>query len=703
MTLADELLRDMTWEEKIGQLSIIDYRKGVDYLSENFIGGVINVTGEKARQLQQNYVERSRLKIPLLVTLDCVNGHSFQRGSTTFPIQLALAATWNPDLVHEVGSTTANEMYVSYVDLTYAPVLDLSRDLRWGRTGETYGESKFLTAELGSAFVRGIQSTSQIGACAKHFLGYSDSIGARDAADVDVSELYIQSKLLPPFQAVVENDCRAMMLGYHSLNGTPCTVNSYIIEDLGRRQLNFSGVFITDWQNTDRLIDEHSIFSDDVSVTRSFLATEADMQMGSTRFVEAAKKIKQFDDHVNAAIDRSCLRVLKLKEALGLFSRNFNSRPDNSNPLRSEKHKALCLDASRKSLILLENDGLLPLKEQKKIAVVGNHAVDLVSQVGDWSLGFRGDQEWMSSSEQYTRGFVHLLDGLSSLGDSNFEVSYFEQQEILSNSACLSKFTTVLLCVGEYREEIGEMRDSALLQLNQQHRDLVKILGAQDINLVVVYIGSKPRDFQLLKENCNAFVCAFNPGMYGGQALAEALSGKTNFSGRLPITIPHTVGQLPMRHDISKVWHGEGFYYDLPESTKKPLYPFGYGIGYSKVEQELVSIQVESNQVKLKLRLRNTGKMAQIETVQIYKRPFSGSLAAKCMELCAFDTINLLPSTTDTLEFNIPLSKIVEKCEDIENLQLLIGNSADEDELVEIFLGDRFEKTRHRSTVDQYA
>ncbi|MEI6406940.1 MAG: glycoside hydrolase family 3 N-terminal domain-containing protein, partial [Actinomycetes bacterium] len=396
-----DLLGQMTVAEKVGQMLQLDAQNNVADLIENVHVGSILHTSPADMVLAAEVVSRTRLQIPLLTADDCIHGHSFWPGATIFPTQLSMASSWDPDLVEKVARVTAIEVAATGLHWTFSPVLCISRDLRWGRVGETFGEDPKLIGDLGVAMVQGYQGeglndTTAILACAKHFVGYSETQGGRDATEADLSPRKLRSWFLPPFERAAQAGCRTFMLGYQSIDGVPITTNEWLLTDVLRGEWNFTGTLVTDWDNVGRMVWGQKIQPDQAHAAAAAVKAGNDLVMATPVFFEGAQEAVRTGLLLESDLDKAVSRILRLKFEMGLFE---NPRLPDSDTQRKvigiAEHGAINLDIARKSITLLKNEGVLPLsKAIRKIAVVGPNADDQHSQLGDWA-GASGQVAWM--------------------------------------------------------------------------------------------------------------------------------------------------------------------------------------------------------------------------------------------------------------------------------------------------------------------
>ncbi|THE06339.1 beta-glucosidase, partial [Microbacterium oleivorans] len=607
-----DLLGRMTLAEKIGQMMQFDAREDLEHIvNERHAGSILHTSPEKVLRAAE-LTAQTRLRIPLLVAEDCIHGHSFWEGATIFPTQLGMAASWDPDLVERVAKATAAEVAATGIHWTFSPVLCIARDLRWGRVGETFGEDPFLIGELASAMVRGYQGDGlddpdAILATAKHFAGYSETQGGRDASEADISRRKLRSWFLPPFERVAREGCRTFMLGYQTTDGVPITVNDWLLSDVLRGEWGYTGTLITDWDNIGRMVWEQKVQPDYAHAAAAAVKAGNDMVMTTPGFFAGALEAVERGMLGEADIDQAVSRILALKFRFGLFENpRLPDRERIATVVARGAHTDLNLEIARRSLVLLRNDGTLPLTTgTRRIAVVGPLADDAQTQLGDWA-GSSGQVDWMPDGHPRTQ-ITTVLDGLRSLSPEGATVEYARGADILTltddpagvfpdgqprppvvvprepDAAEIAEAVTlaersdvVVAVVGDRIELVGEGRSTATLDLIGGQRALLDALATTGTPLVVVLMASKPL---ILPESVReaSVIWVANPGMQGGRAIAELLLGEIEPAGRLPISFARHAGQQPTYYNQIRGQHGDR-YADL---TQDPAFAFGDGLSYT--------------------------------------------------------------------------------------------------------------------------
>ncbi|HEY0463587.1 MAG TPA: glycoside hydrolase family 3 N-terminal domain-containing protein, partial [Polyangiaceae bacterium] len=628
----EDLVSRMTLAEKVGQLlqlnGQVDPLKTVRELQP---GSLLHILNDKLAEAMDAAAE-TRLGIPLLIGEDGIHGHSFHPGATIFPTQLAMACSWNEELLEAAARVTAREMATTGAHWTFSPVLCLSRDLRWGRTGETFGEDPFLIGEFGAAMIRGYQGAGLddadgVLACAKHYAGYSETQGGRDASEADISRRKLRSFFLPPFERAARAGCMTFMTGYQSMDGLPSTANHWLLTQVLKQEWGFSGILVTDWDNVGRLHWEQRIVPSAKEAAVVAVRCGNDLIMATPSFFEGAQAAVREGLLVEAEIDALLRRILSLKFRMGLFENP--RRPDREKQARviaQPEHRALNLALARESLVLLKNDGTLPLSADKlrKIAVIGPNADDALAQLGDWSLG--SSQHPPSAGKQPRACTITLLDGIRARVPATVSVAYApgcslsstETSELAAALDACADADVIVLAVGDALPFIGETLSTATLELQGGQVALLDAIVALGKPLVLALVGSKPMVLPASSEHAAAIVCCFNPGMQGGAAFAQLLFGDFNPSGKLTISFPKHVGQQPSFYSQVRGQHGSS-YADLDQ---RPRFAFGFGLSFTRFEYTNLRLAKPrltlTEALELSFELHNSGTREGTEIVQVY-------------------------------------------------------------------------------------
>lgn len=748
-----DLLGRMTLEEKVGQMMQLDARSADldDLIVNKHVGSVLHTRPEDLPRVVEAVDTKTRLNIPVLIGDDCIHGYSFWPGATIFPEQLGMAVSWDPEKVQAAGRATAEEVSATGVHWTFSPVLCIARDTRWGRVGETFGEDPTLIGEMASAIVKGYQGGAKAGeplpkdavlACAKHFAGYSETQGGRDASEADLSHRKLESWFLPPFERVAKEGCGTFMLGYESIEGVPVTFNHWLLSEKLRGEWNYQGTLITDWDNVGRSVWEQHVKPDYTHAAADAVKAGNDLVMTTPQFYEGAIEAVRTGMLDEALIDDAVSRILALKFRLGLFE---DPRLPDAERIKavigSDEHQRLNLEVARESVALLKNNGALPFEPSaadgpKRIAVVGPLADDAQMQLGDWA-GNSGQVDWMPDG--HPREMIDtVLDGFKALVPEDWEVAYSRGANIVDlipdpegetfpdgqprpkvgvsaafDQALLDEAVEnarrsdlIVAVVGDVMQMIGETCSTATLELLGGQNALIDALAAVAREtgkpFVVVLMSSKPMVLPASvigtngvvvdmapAEGVSALLWAPSPGMKGGRAIAEIILGRTEPSGRLPITFPRHAGQLPVYYNQIRGQHGNR-YADL---TQDPAFAFGEGLSYTTFAYGEVVIDgadtpfATDGTVHASVTLANTGDRPGVEVVQAYVGDLVTSYSWTDRELKAFRRVELQPGESATIEFDIPVAdctivdpdarRIVEPGE----FELLIGHSSRREDL----------------------
>ena len=717
-----DLVGRMTLPEKVGQMMQLDARENITGLIADFHVGSILHTSPEDMILSAKLVAQTRLQIPLLTGDDCIHGHSFWPGATIFPTQLGMAASWDPELVERVARASAVEVSATGLHWTFSPVLCISRDLRWGRVGETFGEDPFLIGEFGSAMVRGYQGEglddeTAILACAKHFVGYSETQGGRDATEADISPRKLRSWFLPPFERVAREGCRTFMLGYQSIDGVPITANNWVLNDVLKGEWGFTGTLITDWDNVGRMVWEQKIQPTYAAAAAVAVLAGNDLVMTTPAFFNGAQEAVAQGLITEAHLDEAVSRILRLKFELGLFE---NPRlPDQERQaavIGSTEHADLNLEIARRSLVLLHNDGTLPLAKPagspKRIAVIGPNADDQHAQLGDWA-GASGQVNWMPDG--HPREMTQtVLDGVRMVAPSDWTVTYsrgadiavlspdpegdtFEDGQprppiaapapvdeamIAAAVADANEADYIVAVVGDMIALIGEGKSTATLDLFGAQNALLDALAATGKPMIVVLISSKPQILPDSALNSAAIINACNPGMRGGLAIGELIFGEIEPSGRQPISFVRHIGQQPIFYNQIRGQHGHR-YADL---TQDPLFAFGEGLSYTTVDYRDLKIMNSSlgvnDVIHAQITLENTGTRPARETVQVYVSDLVTSVTWAEKELKTYKQVDVLPGETIVVDLELPVSECTlvnadaQRVVEVGEFDLLVGRSS---------------------------
>ncbi|PIP82475.1 MAG: glycosyl hydrolase [Elusimicrobia bacterium CG_4_9_14_3_um_filter_62_55] len=660
----ESLLGKMTLEEKFGQLQQLDGDAGGDARPEHFelakkglLGSTLNVRGAKrVNELQRAAVEHSRLGIPILFAFDVIHGYR-----TVFPVPLAEAASWDASAVERAAAVAAAEAYAAGVRWTFAPMVDVARDPRWGRIVEGSGEDPFLGAVMARARVRGFQGPrlgdpGRVAACAKHWAAYGAAVAGRDYNTVDVSERTLREVYFPPFRASAEEGVASFMSAFNALNGIPASADRWILTDVLRGEWGFDGLVVSDYTSVQELI-AHGFARDGAEAARLALSAGVDMEMVSRLYNEHGPGLMESGGLSQQALDEAVRRVLRLKFRLGLFERPYADEQAEAGVLLSTEHAAAARDMAVRSMVLLKNDGsLLPLGDDRRtIAVVGPLADDRAAPMGSWT----GDGR--------VEDVVTILEGIRAragarrvLHAQGCGVSDPAAGGIDEAVAAARQADVVIAVVGEDAAMSGEAASRSTLDLPGRQLDLLKALHATGKPLAVVLLNGRPLILNWLDENVPALLEAWFPGGQAGTAVADVLFGDANPGGRLPVTFPRALGQVPIYYAHKNTGRPpsenkySSKYLDVPVT---PLYPFGYGLSYTRFR--LAELRLSARSIRPDGRLRvsvdveNTGPRPGDEVVQLYIRDATASAVRPVRELRGWERLSLAPGERRRVEFEL--------------------------------------------------
>ena len=687
-----DLLGRMTVEEKVGQLVQLPghFAGTTEACAAAKCGSILCVVGEQIRPAQEAAL-KTRLGIPLVVGIDAIHGHSMWHEAVMYPSQLALSCSWDADLCRRVARATAEEVAFTGIHWTFSPVFCLPRDLRWGRTNESFGEDGTLIGELGAAMVRGYQgddlaAPTSIAACAKHFVGYGESDGGRDASESGHSMRTLRAVYLPPFEAAAKAGVATWMTAYHAIDGVPVAFDPKLLKGVLRAEWKSDALVVTDWDIVGRMHRDRRICATSAEGSARALTAGNDLIMTTPAFFEDTLANLESGAVAIVQVDEACRNVLRLKFRLGLFE--DPRLPDEPKAIRASGtpgHRALAVEAARKSLVLLKNRGVLPLRTDviRQIAVIGPNADDVLGQLGDWSLAAGQSQ---GQRDAYARSATTtVLDGIVARAGDRIRVVHaagcgvpaprwtggpvrFEAHAIgdgVRESApekiaravrVAQESDAVVLVLGDQIAYVGESKSTATLDLPGDQQALFDAVVATGTPVVVVLVTSKPLTIPAVAKHADAILCAYNPGMAGGTAVAEALFGDLNPCGKLTISWPVHVGQQPVRYDQSPGAH-QGSYPDLPGVGFDPLWAFGFGLSYTTIRYrwlKLAAAELKTGEpLRAEVRVANTGLRAVDEIVQVYLSDRFTSVVWPVKKLKAWATVHLEPGEEKTVSFSL--------------------------------------------------
>lgn len=666
----DDILSQMSVEEKIGQMQQLaanmDAAKLDEFRRSGIIGSFLHVLGDD----KHNYTEpaeKSRLGIPPVFGIDAIHGHALLKGATVFPSQLAAACTFDEKLVEKMGEVTAKEVAADGLDWVFSPVLCMGRDLRWGRVDETFGEDTEVVARLGAAMVKGYQKDGLVAACAKHYIGYGEATGGRDSYDTEVSERKVREVFLKPFKAASDAGVMTVMSAYGSIDGKPLTVSHKWLTDILKTELGFDGLVVTDWNNYRSLVYGQRVCETMHEACRDGILAGNDMCMFTSEFFDAAIEAVNNGEIPMSAIDDSVRRILRMKARLGLL----DGMPERKLPPRSvigcAEHAAVNYEIAKESAVLLKNDGVLPLGNVKRIAVIGPNADDVGAQYGDWTYYSHPNPNPQATPKD---GVYTVLKGVQKVY-ADAKVTYAEgcviadgdsgkESDALMDAAVTAakNADAAIVVIGDRLAFNGEGRDVAQPVLRGRQIELLKRVKAVNPKVVAVLVNGKPLVLTEAERYCDAIVETFNGGDMCGLAVARLIKGEDNFGGRLPISFPAAVGSGPDYYAQYDYWHG-GKYADVP--SKSP-YPFGFGLSYSKFEYSAPAMSKTTakrgDTVRLSVDVKNVGAVGGKETVQLYFRDRVCKMLTPVRKLLDFKKAYIGAGESARVDFDIAVDDL---------------------------------------------
>lgn len=654
----EDLLAQMTLEEKVGQMCMSSTRAAnADQLARaGLVGAYVGVTAPASRidQLQRAAVEGSRLGIPILFGLDVVHGYS-----TIFPIPLAEASTWNPDLVKRCAGIAAQEAASQGIRWTMSPMVDIARDPRWGRIAEGEGEDPFLGMAMARAMVEGYQGPklspdSGLVACVKHFVGYGAAEGGRDYNTTEISERTLREVYLPPFRAAVDAGAGTVMSAFNDLNGIPASADTYTMRGILKGEWSFKGVIRADANAVAELVN-HGIATN--AAEAALKAVTAGLDMAFNPYREDLAGLVREGKVPLPLMDDSVRRILRIKFEIGLFEHPYADLNRAQTALLLPESREVAREAARESIVLLKNDeNLLPLdKNIKSIAVIGPLAASKQDMLGCWNgMGRAG-------------AAVTLLEGIKAKLSTATKVLYAKGSGITNSSAgsfasalaAARQADIIILAVGEGAYMTGEASSQSSLDIPEAQEQLVQAVARLGKPVVEVLINGRPLSMEADANQVPAILETWFPGTEAGNAIADVLFGDYNPGGKLPVTFPRTVGQVPIYYDHMNTGRPPAAsrftakYMDLPWT---PLYPFGFGLSYTTFEFTNLKVRADpevKDQFQVTVNIRNTGKRSGTETAQLYIRQNCASVTRPVEQLEGFEKVALAPGDSKTVHFTL--------------------------------------------------
>lgn len=688
----DDLLSRMTLIEKVGQMSqfvgpehiarseknmtIEEMQAGdtfgiypnlhssqiPDVIKRGRVGSFLHVKNPSEANFLQKHASQSRLGIPLLIGIDAIHGNGLVTGATIYPSPITMASSWNLDLVKQANTETAKEIRINGAHWAFTPNIDIARDARWGRVGETFGEDKFLVSEMGVAVIDGLQqgdfsSDTSVLSTAKHFVAGSDPINGLNLSPMDVSMRSLREDYFPPFKRAIDAGAFTLMAAHNEVNGVPAHGNRFLLTEVLRDEWDFQGFVVSDWLDVERLKTYHRTAKTFKQAVYQSVDAGMDMHMHGPKFLTPLVRLVKQGRISEARIDAAVRPILLAKFRLGLFENAMVDESAAKQLMFNEEHKQTALELARQGIVLLKNsNNILPLPAGKRIFITGPNA-DNHSIMGDWVL------------PQPKENIVTMVEGLRQVAKGSAKIDYFDlkgsvksiQPKQIAKAAKKAKSADVAIVVvgsnplryDRKGKTSGENVARSSIGLFGQQLELVQAIQASGTPTIVVLVNGRPLAEPWIVDNVDALIEAWEPGAMGGQALAEIVFGEVNPSGKLPITVPYSVGHMQAiyNHKPSALVRK---YADAPTSN---LYEFGYGLSYSKFEYSNVRLanpRIKNNQsTKVFVTVKNTGDFAGDEVVQLYIRDKFSEVTRPVKELKGFKRVSLKPGEERVVDFEI--------------------------------------------------
>jgi beta-glucosidase len=687
----EDLLSQMTLTEKIGQMNQYngfwnftgpqptsgDSKIKYDQLKKGLVGSMLNVRGtENVKEVQRIAVEESRLGIPLLFGFDVIHGYKTQS-----PIPLAESASWDIKAIERSARLAAKEASAAGLNWTFAPMVDISRDSRWGRVMEGAGEDPFLASMIASARVRGFQGSdlsdpNTILACAKHFAGYGYVEAGRDYNTTEISINTLHNVVLPPFKAAADSGVGTFMNSFNDLNGIPSTADKFLQRDILKELWKFKGFVVSDWGSIREMID-HGFASDRSEAGRLAILAGSDMDMESSIYIEKLEELVNSGKISIDYVDDAVRRILRAKYLLGLFDDPYHYI-DSGREKRITGSKEIlegALDIAKKSIVLLKNENnLLPLKTKgQKIALIGPLVADKNSPLGNWSIAADKDsaisvleamKRYIGNDLIYKQG-VRLINKVPDGFHEEVSINENDRSGIDEAVIAASEAEIVIMVLGEYGYQSGEGRSRANLYFPGLQQELLERVREVNKNIILVVMSGRPLILNWADENISAIVQAWHLGTQSGYAISEVLYGDYNPSGKLTMSFPRSVGQMPLYYARKSTGRpgadgedqGSVFWSHYQDEKNTPLYPFGYGLSYTKFNYSQITLtnskMSPDETINAEITITNTGRFRGKEVVQMYIHDRYASATRPIRELKGFQIVELDPSESKTVTFKI--------------------------------------------------
>lgn len=711
----ESLLKKMTLEEKIAQLGSVSIRDIMENgmfspekagkIIPHGIGQITRTAGwsdldpkraaELANAVQRFLMEKTRLGIPAISHEECLSGF-MTSGATTYPQAIGMASTWEPELIERMTTAIRKEMRAVGAHHGLSPVLDVLRDPRWGRVEETQGEDHYLVACMGVAYIKGLQGDdlkNGVTGTAKHFAAHGFPEGGRNWAPVHLGPREFREVFLFPFEAAVrEAKVKSIMNAYHDIDGVPCASSRELLTDILRGEWGFDGIVVSDYSAINMLLTSHHTAADKKEAAIQALEAGIDIELPGIDCY-GQPLIQAFKENLisEEVLDEAVRRVLRVKMMLGIFENPYVDPDAAPAVFDSPEHRALAREIARKSIILLKNDGILPLKKDiESLAVIGPNADKKIHLLGDYAFDAH------LSHDRASIPIVSVLEGIKAAVSEKTRIQHAEGCRIFGGTkegfteaieAAWNSDVTILVVGGKsglsQADTCGEFRDRAELTLPGFQQELVEDICKTGKPVVVVLIDGRPLSLTWIAENANAMVEAWLPGEEGGNAVADVLFGDYNPGGRLPITVPRAVGQIPINYNRKPISHKD---YVFTKGT--PLFPFGYGLSYTTFEYSDLKIEPEeinpAGEVAISLKVRNTGTREGDEVVQLYVHDVAASVSRPVKELKGFKRITLKAGETKALTFKLSADQLAFYDKDVKlvvepgEFEVMLGSSSED-------------------------
>ncbi len=726
-----DLLKRMTLQEKVAQMcqyvgiehqiesytknkgkepaandDASSFYKGISFdslrgmVKNGMVGSFLHIVTASESNEMQKLAMQSRLKIPVLIGIDAIHGNALVSGCTVYPAPLGQAATFNPILVQNMAEATAREMRATGSHWTFTPNIDIARDARWGRVGETFGEDTYLVSVMGVATVNGLQGVNMTGknavaSCIKHLIGGGNSVNGLNGSPTDISERTLWEVHLPPYKAGVEAGAFTVMTAHNELNGVPCHANKYLMTDVLRKQWGFRGFYVSDWMDIERINTVHHTAENQKEAVYQTIMAGMDMHMHGPDFLEPLVELVKEKRVPVTYIDASASKILEAKFKLGLFENPFVDESAAATLKFNTASQALALEGARQSIVLLKNaNNFLPLKGAKNILVTGPNANDQTI-LGDWSL--------LQPDENVTT----IYEGLQLMAPAGSVVNFvptgsvkkIDASDIAKAAEKARDADAVIVAVGENslrylnaEKTSGENIDRDNIELIGQQNQLINALTATGKPVVVVLVNSRPLAVGNVTKDAAALLEAFEPGALGGRAVAEILFGKVNPSGKLPISIPRSTGQIPTYYNAKP----SNYFHKYIQTQSSALYDFGFGLSYTKFKYDNVTLSkntiAKNENVNISFSVTNTGGVAGDDVAQLYIRDDVSSVTRPIKELKAFERVSLNAGESKKVSFTIQPKDLafldinMKTVVEAGSFTLMIGNSSNDQDLQKVKL-----------------